>query len=208
MAHQIAGRSPRQVLDELLALEISGWPGRWSAMPEGEEDLKQWYGGLGWEPLWHHNHRQYVRTAPGGLFHFVRHGRTRQPITSISSTIWALRGETLDENPRLRDLALERSQAYAEAVTAELGAPSWQGALNSGDFPVVPRNASRGGAERPRRLALWHLDGPGSPSIELTVLLGMGSEEQPRLASTRIELHAHHAGITVDSDFEKGFREG
>lgn len=193
MAHLIAGRSPRQVLDELLALKIIGWPGRWSAMPEDEEDLKQWYGGLSWEPLWHQNPLQYVRTAPGGRFRFLRHGMARQPVTSISSTVWAVRGETLDENPRLRDVAFERSQAYADAITAELGTPSRQGALDSRDFPVVPRHAPRGGAPRPQRLALWHLDGPGSPLIELTVSLGMGSEERACLASTRIELHCHRA---------------
>ncbi|MFF9775124.1 hypothetical protein ACF1HJ_15885 [Streptomyces sp. NPDC013978] len=193
MAHLIAGRSPRQVLDELLALKISGWPGRWSAIPEGEEDLKQWYGGLSWVPLWHDNHLQYVRTAPGGRFRFARHGTARQPLTSISSTIWAVRGETLDENPRLRDLAFERAQAYADAITAELGTPQWQGSGDSLGFPVVPQHRPQNGAPRPQRLALWHLDGPASPLIELAVLLGMGSEERPYLADTRIELHCHRA---------------
>ncbi|MEH0530846.1 hypothetical protein [Streptomyces stelliscabiei] len=193
MAHLIAGRSPRQVLDELLALRISGWPGRWSAMPEDEEDLKQWYGGLSWVPLWLHSNRQYVRTAPGGRFHFVRNGTARQPITSISSTVWAVRGETLDENPRLRELAFERSQAYAGAITAELGAPQWQGAGNSLGFPVMPQHSPRSSASRPQRLALWPLNGPGSPLIELTMLLDMGSEERPYLANSRIELHCHRA---------------
>ncbi|MDT0573127.1 hypothetical protein RM704_37705 [Streptomyces sp. DSM 3412] len=193
MAHLIAGRTPRQVLDELLALKISGWPGRWSAMPEDEEGLKQWYGGLSWEPLWQHNNRQYVRTAPGGRFRFLRRGTGRQPITSISSTIWAVRGEALDENPRLRELAFERARAYADAITAELGTAQGQGAGNSLDFPVVPQHHPRSGTPRPQRLALWHLDGLGSPLIELTVLLDMGSEERPYRANTRIELHCHRA---------------
>ncbi|MEV7519495.1 hypothetical protein [Streptomyces sp. NPDC091371] len=172
MASVITDHPPQQLAAELAELLRVDWRTVWTGMPEGEDRLAEWCAGFGWKPLWLQS-GLWVRTPGGGRLHLASSGGPGRPVTRASCIAWRVRADSTSEDEGVVPLALDRYAAHLAQLTSALGAPGWEGAWDSPDFPEPPAPGRWPDAEErlerqaPYRLAQWRYSNPLAPVIVL-----------------------------------------
>ncbi|MEU6313469.1 hypothetical protein [Streptomyces sp. NPDC047014] len=174
MASVITDHPPQRLAAELAELLRVDWRTVWSGLPEGEAELAAWCAGSGWTPLWPQS-GLWVRTPAGGRLHLAAAGGPGRPVTRASYTAWKVTADTPAQDAEVLAVALDRYTAHLTQLATALGAPGWEGAWDSPDFPEPPAPgrwasaADRLEHRSPYRLAQWRYANPLAPVIALTL---------------------------------------
>ncbi|MFF5701866.1 hypothetical protein ACFY7H_05125 [Streptomyces sp. NPDC012794] len=189
-------RTPQELVTELRGLTDVHWETVWNGPPLPSQGLDEWCAQFGWTPT-QFEYVLNVVTRTGGTMTLNALGGSWAPVQSLSHWVWGSLSVTPEDNAQVLNEADEAWPLYRDAVSSVLGAPAWDGAWDSTDFPdelgeyAVPKLESRLKYKRPYRIAYWELNAPDGALASLTITPATGTADGSRPGAVNMSLDVY-----------------